>query len=106
RLPDRATGLAQGGVGPGDSDRCPLTTPGRMDARKNPWFGRSVAGMALLTLACLLVGFVVLPTVRGGLTAQAIWSSICRAAGVPGASSGFAASPPLPPQATQVILER
>jgi len=77
-----------------------------MYSLKNPWFRRTVTAMALLTLACVLVGFVVLPWRSGGFTAQGIWSSICGAAGVPGESSKFPATRSLPAQATHVILER
>ena len=49
----------------------------------NPWFRWSVVSLVVLTLFSLLVGFVVLPSVHGDYTAQGIWASICRAAGVP-----------------------
>jgi cytochrome c553 len=54
----------------------------------------------------ILVGFVWLPSVHGDYTAQGLWASICRAAGVPAAWSGSDAGPKLPPQATDVVLER
>jgi cytochrome c553 len=72
----------------------------------NPWFRWSVAALVALTLGSLLVGFVVLPSVHGDFTAQGLWSSICRAAGVPSAWSQAAAPPPLPAHATAVVLER
>jgi cytochrome c553 len=43
----------------------------------------SVAALALLTLVCLLVGFVWLPSAQADFTAKGLWDSICRAAGVP-----------------------
>lgn len=49
----------------------------------NRWFRLSVISLVLLTVFCVLVGFVVLPSVHGDYTAQGIWASICRAAGLP-----------------------
>ena len=50
------------------------------DRRYVTW---SVASLVVLTLVCLLVGFVWLPSVHADYTAQGIWAAICRAAGVP-----------------------
>ena len=49
----------------------------------NPWFRWSVVSLAALTVVSLLVGFVWLPSVHGDFSAQGLWASICRAAGVP-----------------------
>ena len=49
----------------------------------NRWFRLSVIWLVLLTVFSVLVGFVVLPSVHGDYTAQGLWASICRAAGVP-----------------------
>ena len=71
----------------------------------NPWFRWSVVALAGLTVLSLLVGFLVLPSVHGDFTAQGLWSSICRAAGVP---STWAApgGERVQPQASNVVLER
>ncbi len=71
----------------------------------NPWFRWSLVSLIVLTVACLLVGFVVLPSVHGDFTAQGIWASICRAAGVP-TSWGTQAQVKETPQATTVVLQR
>lgn len=67
----------------------------------------SVSALVALTVVCLLVGFVWLPSVHPDFTAQGLWASICRAAGVPAewspAGSGSARAPA---QATTVVLER
>jgi cytochrome c553 len=72
----------------------------------NPWFRWSVVSLATLTVVSLLVGFVWLPSVHGDFSAQGLWASICRAAGVPTAWSDGAASAKSVPQATNVVLER
>jgi cytochrome c553 len=72
----------------------------------NPWLRWSVVALVVFTLASMLVGFVWLPSVHGDFTAQGLWASICRAAGVPSAWTPNAAGGPVPPQATNVVLER
>ncbi|HSC99335.1 MAG TPA: c-type cytochrome, partial [Casimicrobiaceae bacterium] len=65
----------------------------------------SVVSLAVLTVLCVLVGFVWLPSVHGDFTAQGVWASICRAAGVPASwSRGGAAS--AGSTSTDVVLER
>ena len=49
----------------------------------NRWFRASVIWLILLTVGSVLVGFVILPSVHGDFTAQGMWASICRAAGMP-----------------------
>ncbi len=49
----------------------------------NPWFKWSVVSLVSLSLVSMLVGFVWLPSVHGDFSAQGLWASICRAAGVP-----------------------
>jgi len=77
----------------------------RLYAWGNPWFRWSVVALAALTVASVLVGFLLLPAVHGDYSAQGLWSSICRAAGVPSAW-GAPPSGAAPPQATNVVLER
>jgi cytochrome c553 len=72
---------------------------------RNPWFRWAVVSLAAFTVVSVLVGFLLLPSVHGDFTAQGLWSSICRAAGVP---STWAApgSERMQAQATDVVLER
>lgn len=73
----------------------------------NPWFRWSVGSLVVLTLLSLLVGFVWLPSVHGDFTAQGLWASICRAAGVPSSwSAGPTGATAPDPRTTQVVLER
>lgn len=74
-------------------------------AWRNAWFRRSVLALLIFTLACLLVGFVWLPSVQKDFTAQGLWDSICRAAGVPARWSG-AAGGSVNQVASNVVLER
>jgi cytochrome c553 len=71
----------------------------------NPWVRWSVVALVVLTLGSMLVGFVWLPSVHGDFSAQGIWASICRAAGLP-ASWGDASAAKGGPVSTNVVLER
>lgn len=71
----------------------------------NPWFKWSVVSLVILSLASMLVGFVWLPSVHGDFSAQGLWASICRAAGVP-ASWAPGESAPAQRGSTEVVLER
>ncbi|WP_427915226.1 c-type cytochrome [Ramlibacter sp. MMS24-I3-19] len=73
---------------------------------RNPLVRWSISMLVALTVLCLLVGFLWLPSVHKDFTAQGLWASICRAAGVPSAWQVGGAAAPLPPQATQVALDR
>lgn len=73
---------------------------------RNAWFRRGVGALVTLTVLSILVGFVWLPSVHGDFSAGGLWTSICRAAGVPspwasgpGAAGGIGRS-------TEVVLER
>jgi cytochrome c553 len=55
----------------------------RLSPWGNPWVRWGTTWLVVLTVLSLLVGFVVLPSVHGDFTAEGLWSSICRAAGVP-----------------------
>jgi cytochrome c553 len=72
----------------------------------NPWFRWSVSALVALTVGSVLVGFLWLPSVQGDFSAQGLWNSICRAAGVPSTwtSSGEQAKSGL--VSTNVVLER
>lgn len=73
---------------------------------RNPWVRWSVVSLVVLTLLSMLVGFVWLPSVHGDFTAQGLWASICRAAGVPAVWTSAAGSAEPAPQATNVVLTR
>ena len=62
----------------------------RLHRWSSPWLMWSVAGVAVVALASLAIGFVWLPGVQKDFTAAGLWASICRAAGVPAAWRGGA----------------
>ncbi len=72
----------------------------------HPWLHWSVISLVVLTVVAVLIGFVWLPSVHADFTAEGLWTSICRAAGVPatwtsGGSRNKAGSP-----STDVVLDR
>lgn len=75
-------------------------------AWSNPWFRWSVVSLVVLTALSMLVGFVWLPSVHGDFSAQGLWASICRAAGVPSSWGDGTAPAQAVPRATNVVLER
>ncbi len=105
-LPHCPTRLPQGRVRPRHSRGEPVMREEGMYSWGNPWFRWSVVSLAALTVVSVLVGFVWLPSVHGDFSAQGLWASICRAAGVPMTWSDGAASAKSVPQATHVVLER
>jgi cytochrome c553 len=72
----------------------------------NPWFRWSVVSLVTFAILAILVGFVWLPSVHGDFTAQGLWASICRAAGVPSDWSDGAARREDASRSTDVVLER
>ena len=72
---------------------------------RNPWFRWSLVSLILFTVLSMLVGFVWLPSVQADFSAQGLWVSICRAAGVPTSWSTEVAVKS-GPQSTTVVLER
>ena len=72
----------------------------------NLWFRWSVVSLVVLTLLALLVGFVVLPSVHGDFSAQGVWASICRAAGVPSTWANGSTGTESDARGTDVVLER
>ena len=74
---------------------------------RNPWVRGSVGVLVALTVVAALVGFVWLPSAQADFSAQGLWASICRAAGVPASwgPAGDAARAPRP-VSTDVVLER
>ena len=83
RLPDRAARAPEGSVGAGRSDREPVMAeparcPGATRGCAGAW-----ASLVALTVVAMLVGFLWLPSAQADFSAQGLWASICRAAGVP-----------------------
>jgi len=75
------------------------------NAWSSPWVRRSVLSLVALTVASLLVGFVLLPWAHADFKAQDLWATICRAAGAP-ADWSTGAKPREEPIPTHVVLER
>ncbi len=73
---------------------------------RNPWFRWSVLSLVALTVTSALVGFVWLPSAQSDFSAQGLWASICRAAGVPGRWGDSNNDAVAGPQATDVVLDR
>jgi cytochrome c553 len=73
---------------------------------RQPGVRWSVLSLIGLTILALLVGFLWLPSVHDDFTAEGLWSTICRAAGVPANWSAGGASARAGATATDVVLER
>ncbi len=73
---------------------------------RNTWLRWSVLSLAGLTAVSVLVGFVWLPSAQADFSAQGLWASICRAAGVPGTWGGPSHDFKVVPLATDVVLDR
>ena len=80
-------------------------TDTRVFSWQNAWFRWSVLSLVVLTVASMLIGFVLLPSVHGDFTAKGLWDSICKAAGVP-ASWSEAKVMEKKAESTSVVLER
>jgi cytochrome c553 len=65
----------------------------------------SVTALVALSVVSLLVGFIWLPSVHGDFSAQGIWASICRAAGVPAQWSEAAGTERARTRSTSVVLD-
>jgi len=61
---------------------------------RNRIFRRTTIALAVTTLATILVGFVWLPSVHEDFTAEGLWASLCRAAGVPARWRDQSGEPP------------
>ncbi len=72
----------------------------------NPWFRWSLVSLVAFTVLAILVGFLWLPSSHPDFTAQGLWASICRAAGVPASWSTEPSQGMAKPQSTDVVLER
>ena len=77
-----------------------------MFAWRNPWVRWSVVSLLGLTFASVAVGFVWLPSVQADFSAQGLWASICRAAGVPGNWGNPAGALQAGTPGTDVVLTR
>lgn len=73
---------------------------------REPWMRWSVLFVCATSLVSLLVGFVWLPSVQSDFTAQGLWASICRAAGVPDRWGGQQAEPTAGARSTAVVLSQ
>jgi cytochrome c553 len=73
---------------------------------RNAWFRRSVVALAVAFVVTALVGFVWLPSAQGDFSAQGLWASICRAAGVPGQWGEPTQAARTGPPSTNVVLDR
>ncbi len=76
------------------------------DRKNGKWVSRSILFLAAMSVASLLVGFVLLPGTQGDFSAQGIWASICRAAGVPLRRPAGDAATALATRSTTVLLDR
>ena len=83
-----------------------MAEPGATSWR-SPWVRGSVVALVALTLGSILVGFVWLPSAQADFSAQGLWASICRAAGVPASwGPGGDTARDARPISTEVVLER
>jgi cytochrome c553 len=73
---------------------------------RNPWVRWSLVSLIGLTLVAMLIGFVWLPSAQGDFSAQGLWASICRAAGVPANWGGASGAARAGGQSTDVVLSR
>ena len=73
---------------------------------RNPWFRWSILSVCGTTVAAVLVGFVWLPSVQADFSAQGVWASICRAAGVPQDWGTKSNDAPRAGRTTSVVLDR
>lgn len=73
---------------------------------RNLWFRWSVVSLIGLAVVSVLVGFVWLPSAQKDFSAQGLWASICRAAGVPGSWGDASEAAKAGPQSTDVVLMR
>jgi cytochrome c553 len=71
----------------------------------SPWVRWSVVWLVVLMLVTLLVAFIWLPSVHADFSAQGIWASICRAAGVPSQWAGDTSATKSKIRTTNVVLE-
>src|SRR6476661_7494659 len=81
-----------------------MREPG-MYSWSNPAVRWSIVWLCVLAVLSLLVGFVWLPSVHGDFTAQGIWASICRAAGIPNQWGNTVGTLKPAVRSTDVVLE-
>jgi cytochrome c553 len=72
---------------------------------RNPWFRWSVVSLVALMVLTLFIGFVWLPSVHADFSAQGIWATICRAAGVPADWGAGTTQSKTAERSTNVVLE-
>jgi len=71
---------------------------------RDRWFRWSVVALCASVLVAFGVGFLWLPSVQADYSAQGLWASICRAAGVPRSWADAPAASGSPGRTTQVVL--
>ncbi|MPW11403.1 c-type cytochrome [Paraburkholderia sp. CNPSo 3155] len=76
----------------------------RMFSLRNRWFVMSAGGTLLVAILAILIGFVWLPSMHRGFTANELWSAICSAAGVPSTGSKGSDNVPDAPPSNVVVL--
>lgn len=73
---------------------------------RNRWFRVSALAIGGVAVASVLIGFVWLPSRQGDFSADGLWSSICRAAGVPKEWGGRQDANAPAERTTAVVLNR
>ena len=71
------------------------------DRRVMSW---SIASLCAVAVAAILIGFLWLPSAQADFSAQGLWDSICRAAGVPGKWGEAPAPAVTDKRSTSVVL--
>ncbi len=78
----------------------------RLYSWKNRWMRNSVLSVSAMMVASLSIGFVWLPSGQRDFSAEGIWASICRAAGVPQRWGNPVDKTPAASRTTEVVLRR
>ena len=73
---------------------------------RNPWLRRSVVSLLILVVVMVGIGFVWLPAESRDYSANGLWASICRAAGVPSAWDAAGSPVRAGTGTTTVVLDR
>ena len=71
---------------------------------RDGWVRWSVGSVCAISVISIIVGFIWLPSAQGDFSAQGLWASICRAAGVPGQWSDNSGPAAMGQRSTSVVL--